>query len=160
MFRFQDNFPSVTASTAATGWLTSILQLGGLLGSLTAGTLSDIISRKYTMFIACLWVVLGSFLYIGASDNKADLLYAGRFFTGIGVGLFSGVGPLYNAELSAPEMRGLLVSFYQVSPDETAHQPLGSVLTVTLVRYHSRYHDLLLGRLWNQLHRWHWRGTV
>ena len=118
MFRFQANFPSVTASTAATGWLTSILQLGGLLGSLTAGTLSDIISRKYTMFIACLWVILGSFLYIGASDNKADLLYAGRFFTGIGVGLFSGVGPLYNAELSAPEMRGLLVSFYQVSPDE------------------------------------------
>ena len=160
MFRFQANFPSVTASTAATGWLTSILQLGGLLGSLTAGTLSDIISRKYTMFIACLWVILGSFLYIGASDNKADLLYAGRFFTGIGVGLFSGVGPLYNAELSAPEMRGLLVSFYQVSPDENTQMPIARILITTTVRYHSWYHDLLLGGLRNELHRWHRRGTV
>jgi len=67
------------------------------------------------MFVACCWVVLGSFLYVGAQPGASSLLYAGRFFTGIGVGLFSGVGPLYNAELSAPHMRGLLVSFYQLA---------------------------------------------
>jgi MFS family permease len=67
------------------------------------------------MFVACCWVILGSFLYVGAQPGVPALLYAGRFFTGIGVGLFSGVGPLYNAELSAPHMRGLLVSFYQLA---------------------------------------------
>lgn len=113
MTRFVTNFPSVVQSSSATGWLTSVLQLGGILGSLAAGVLSEIISRKYTMFIACCWVILGSYLYIGAKEGLPALLYAGRFFTGVGVGLFSGVGPLYNAELSAPEMRGLLVSFYQ-----------------------------------------------
>ncbi|GJN75023.1 hypothetical protein PLICBS_009119 [Purpureocillium lilacinum] len=113
MTRFINNFPSVVQSSSATGWLTSILQLGGLFGSLSAGVLSEIISRKYTMFVACCWVVLGSYLYVGASEGMSSLLYAGRFFTGLGVGLFSGVGPLYNAELSSPEMRGLLVSFYQ-----------------------------------------------
>ncbi|KAA8646561.1 hypothetical protein EYZ11_010964 [Aspergillus tanneri] len=113
MTRFKENFPSVVDSSAATGWLTSILQLGGIVGSLAAGILGEIYSRKYTMFFACCWVILGSYLYVGASAGQPSLLYAGRFFTGLGVGLFSGVGPLYNAELAAPEMRGLLVSFYQ-----------------------------------------------
>lgn len=113
MYKFKENFPSVVASSTATGWLTSILQLGGVAGSLSAGILGEIISRKYTMFIACCWVILGSFLYVGATAGNPACLYAGRFFTGIGVGLFSGVGPLYNAELAVPEMRGLLVSFYQ-----------------------------------------------
>ncbi|ATY67462.1 General substrate transporter [Cordyceps militaris] len=113
MTRFTSNFPSVVNSSSATGWLTSILQLGGIVGSLSAGILSELISRKRTMFVACLWVILGSYLYIGAKAGAPSLLYAGRFFTGIGVGLFSGVAPLYNAELSLPEMRGFLVSFYQ-----------------------------------------------
>ncbi|GMF92001.1 unnamed protein product [Aspergillus oryzae] len=113
MTRFMENFPSVVNSSTATGWLTSILQLGGVVGSLSAGVLGELYSRKYTMFVACCWVILGSYLYVGATEGNPSLLYAGRFFTGLGVGLFSGVGPLYNAELAAPEMRGLLVSFYQ-----------------------------------------------
>ncbi|KAF9893526.1 hypothetical protein FE257_010838 [Aspergillus nanangensis] len=113
MYRFKDNFPSVVASSSASGWLTSVLQLGGIVGSLSAGVLGEIFSRKYTMFSACCWVVLGSYLYCGASYHNPSLLYAGRFFTGLGVGTFSGVGPLYNAELSSPELRGFLVSFYQ-----------------------------------------------
>ncbi|RSM03460.1 hypothetical protein CEP52_007410 [Fusarium oligoseptatum] len=99
MTRFKDNFPSVVESSSATGWLTSILQLGGILGSLSAGVLGEVISRNY--------------LYVGATYHNPSMLYAGRFFTGIGVGTFSGVGPLYNAELSSPELRGFLVSFYQ-----------------------------------------------
>ncbi|KAF7555418.1 hypothetical protein G7046_g6568 [Stylonectria norvegica] len=113
MTRFKDNFPSVVASSSATGWLTSVLQLGGIIGSLSAGVLGEVFSRKYTMFSACCWVILGSYLYCGATYHNPAMLYAGRFFTGVGVGTFSGVGPLYNAELSAPEMRGFLVSFYQ-----------------------------------------------
>ncbi|RKL46043.1 hypothetical protein BFJ72_g2952 [Fusarium proliferatum] len=113
MHRFKDNFPSIVNSSSATGWLTSILQLGGILGSLSAGVFGEVYSRKYTMFMACCWVILGSYLYIGGTKDNASMLYAGRFFTGIGVGTFSGVGPLYNAELSSPELRGFLVSFYQ-----------------------------------------------
>lgn len=100
-------------SSASEGWLTSVLQLGGIVGSLTAGLLGEMFSRKYTMFSACCWVILGSYLYVGATAGRPQLLYAGRFFTGIGVGTYSGVGPLYNAEISAPETRGFIVSFYQ-----------------------------------------------
>lgn len=113
MTRFVDNFPTVVKSPTATGWLTSVLQLGGIIGSLTAGVFGEVFSRKYTMFSACCWVILGSYLYCGATYHNPALLYAGRFFTGLGAGTFSGVGPLYNAEISAPELRGFLVSFYQ-----------------------------------------------
>ena len=109
MTRFKANFPSVVDSASATGWLTSILQLGGILGSLTSGVFGEIFSRKYTMFSACCWVVLGSYMYIGASHNNPAMLYAGRFFTGVGVGTFSGVGPLYKAENAPPELRGMIV---------------------------------------------------
>ncbi|KIA75769.1 hypothetical protein HK57_00455 [Aspergillus ustus] len=92
MYRFKDNFPSVVNSSSAKGWLTSVLQLGGILGSISAGILGEIFSRKYTMFMACCWVVLGSYLYVGGTYHNPALLYAGRFFTGVGVGTFSGVG--------------------------------------------------------------------
>jgi MFS family permease len=92
MHRFTENFPTVVESSSATGWLTSIFQLGGIVGSLTAGVFGEVFSRKYTMFSACCWVVLGSYLYCGATYHKPQLLYAGRFFTGLGVGTFSGVG--------------------------------------------------------------------
>ncbi|PQE05135.1 quinate permease protein [Rutstroemia sp. NJR-2017a BVV2] len=115
MTRFVDNFPSVVKSSSATGWLTSVLQLGGILGSVSAGVFGEVFSRKYTMFSACCWLILGSYLYCGATYHRPQMLYAGRFFTGLGAGTFSGVGPLYNAELSSPELRGFLVSFYQLA---------------------------------------------
>ncbi|KXL42854.1 MAG: hypothetical protein FE78DRAFT_82310 [Acidomyces sp. 'richmondensis'] len=100
MTRFTTNFPMVIASSSATGWLTSVLQLGGIIGSISAGVLGEVFSRKYTMFSACCWVILGSYMYCGAHYGAPSLLYAGRFFTGLGVGTFSG-------------LRGFLVSFYQ-----------------------------------------------
>lgn len=113
MSRFTENFPTVVASSTATGWLTSILQLGGIVGSLSAGFVGEVFSRKYAMFSGCCWTLLGSYLYIGATAGNPALLYAGRFFTGLGVGTFSSVGPLYNAEIASPETRGFIVSFYQ-----------------------------------------------
>jgi MFS family permease len=92
MTRFVDNFPSVVKSSSATGWLTSVLQLGGILGSVSAGVFGEVFSRKYTMFSACCWLILGSYLYCGATYHRPQMLYAGRFFTGLGAGTFSGVG--------------------------------------------------------------------
>jgi len=92
MYRFKHDFPNVINSSAATGWLTSILQLGGFIGALSAGIFGEIFSRKHTMFMGCCWVILGSYLYTGAKEGQSPLLYAGRFFTGLGVGTFSGVG--------------------------------------------------------------------
>ena len=91
---FIDKFPAIHASSAAQGWLTSILQLGGLLGASTSGILCEVFSRKHTIALASLWVILGSYLCAGASNGS--YLLAGRFFTGIGVGALSAVGYVTN----------------------------------------------------------------
>ncbi|CZR67016.1 related to quinate transport protein [Phialocephala subalpina] len=113
MNSFIRDFPEVHKSASKLGWLTSVLQLGGWVGSLSAGVFGEVFSRKHTMFAGALWVVLGSFLSAGAQSTS--YLYAGRLFTGLGVGTLSAIGPLYNAELSPPEMRGFLIALQQLT---------------------------------------------
>ncbi|KAG6875485.1 hypothetical protein C0993_008973 [Termitomyces sp. T159_Od127] len=100
---FQTKFPKTTEAQVQS-LLTAILQVGGYLGSLTAGLFGEVYSRKHTILSGALWVILGSFLCAGAKDLA--FLYSGRFFTGIGVGTLAGIGFLYNAELAPPEFRG------------------------------------------------------
>ncbi|KAK8185810.1 quinate permease [Phyllosticta citribraziliensis] len=113
MHSFIEQFPNVANNSTNLGWLTSILQLGGWAGALTSGVFAQVFSRKYTMFWGALWVILGSYLCAGAS--APGYLYAGRFFTGIGVGTLSAVGPLYNAELAPPELRGFIISMQHLN---------------------------------------------
>lgn len=90
MYSFKAKFPEFAHSSVNQGWLTSVLQLGGWTGSLSAGVFAEVFSRKHTMFVASLWVILGSYLAAGA--QTAAYLYAGRFFTGLGVGALSAIG--------------------------------------------------------------------
>jgi MFS family permease len=90
MSSFKKDFPKIDQSASALGWLTSVLQLGGWVGSLSAGVFGEVFSRKHTMFAGALWVVLGSFLAAGAQGTS--YLYAGRLFTGLGVGTLSAIG--------------------------------------------------------------------
>jgi len=90
MNSFIRDFPEVHNSPSKLGWLTSVLQLGGWVGSLSAGVFGEIFSRKHTMFAGSLWVVLGSFLSAGAQNTS--YLYAGRLCTGLGVGTLSAIG--------------------------------------------------------------------
>lgn len=90
MTSFQKSFPDINRSSSAQGWLTSILQLGGWAGALSAGVLCEVFSRRHTIFSGSLWVILGSYLTAGARNS--NFLYAGRFFTGIGVGTLSATG--------------------------------------------------------------------
>ena len=90
MHTFGKRFPHIVSDSSSKGWLTSILQLGGWIGALSAGVLCEIYTRKHTIFAGALWVVLGSYLTAGAASPA--YLYAGRFFTGIGVGILSATG--------------------------------------------------------------------
>lgn len=109
---FQAHFPSLTGSTIQ-GWLVSALELGAWAGALFNGWLSDRISRKYSMMVAVLIFTLGTGFQVGA-QNPA-MLFAGRVIGGIGIGMFSMVIPLYQAEIAPPELRGSLVSLQQLS---------------------------------------------
>jgi MFS family permease len=112
MENFEAHFPSLTGSTIQ-GWLVSALELGAWFGALFNGYLADKISRKYSMLVAVIIFTLGTGLQAGA-QNPA-MLFAGRVIGGIGIGMFSMVIPLYQAEIAPPQLRGSLVSLQQLS---------------------------------------------
>ncbi|MCJ1301208.1 hypothetical protein MMC08_004007 [Hypocenomyce scalaris] len=112
MQNFQATFPTLTGATIQ-GWLVSALELGAWGGALFNGYLSDRISRKYSMMVAVLIFTLGTGLQTGAQNP--GYLFAGRIIGGIGIGMFSMVIPLYQAEIAPPQLRGSLVSLQQLS---------------------------------------------
>lgn len=97
----------------AQGLLTAILELGAWVGTLANGILADWAGRRWTVVIACTIFTVG--VIVQATLQNKDYILAGRFVTGIGVGAFSMLVPLYNAELAPPETRGALVALQQLA---------------------------------------------
>ncbi|KAK9165570.1 hypothetical protein Scep_000761 [Stephania cephalantha] len=88
--------------------LAGILNLCALVGSLTAGRISDYIGRRYTIVLASVIFLVGSVL-MGYSPSYAVLM-TGRCTAGIGVGYALMIAPVYSAEISSPSYRGFLTS--------------------------------------------------
>lgn len=96
MENFKNHFPEFQGSTIQ-GWLVAALELGAWAGALINGFLADRISRKYAMMVAVIIFTLGTSLQAGA--QKPAYFFAGRIIGGLGIGMFSMVVPLYQAEV-------------------------------------------------------------
>ncbi|RDX49352.1 general substrate transporter [Lentinus brumalis] len=94
-----------------TGLMTASLELGSLIGALTAGVLTDKYSRRQSITAACTVFCVGSALQFGAQSPIQLIL--GRGTGGLGVGALSMLSPLYMAEISPPEVRGSLMALEQ-----------------------------------------------
>ena len=95
----------------AKGWYVGCALVGSIGGVAVAGWLSDRFGRKPTMlFSSVLFSIsaIGCALCIGFAD-----LVVYRIVGGIGIGIVSIVSPVYITEISPPERRGTMVSFYQ-----------------------------------------------
>lgn len=88
------------------GVVVSALVLGGALGGLTVGALSDKIGRKLTLTSVSAPLIVGT-LVSGAATNAATMI-VGRFIAGVGVGASSQIVPLYLSEIAPPALRGTL----------------------------------------------------
>ncbi|KAL5975896.1 hypothetical protein ACLOJK_020224 [Asimina triloba] len=88
------------------------LNVCSLLGSLSAGTVSDRIGRRYTIVLSSATFLIGALLMSLAPSFS--FLMAGRVVAGIGVGFSLMIGPVYTAELSPTLTRGLLTSLPEV----------------------------------------------
>jgi len=105
--------PNNIKNTTARGLLTSILELGAWVGVLINGYLADRLGRKNACVVAVVFFCLG--VIVQACAKNVSYILGGRFITGLGIGSLSMVVPLYNAELSPPELRGALVSLQQLA---------------------------------------------
>ncbi|KAH8087784.1 general substrate transporter [Cristinia sonorae] len=95
------------------GLMTAMLELGSLVGALTAGVLADRYSRRQSILVACVVFCIGSALQCAA--QSIPQLIVGRAIGGLGVGALSMLSPLYMAEISPPEVRGSLMALEQFS---------------------------------------------
>jgi len=86
---------------------------GSFFGALAVTQLADRIGRRPTVILAGIIWVIGSILQC-ASVNRG-MLIVGRIISGISVGLSSAVVPIYQSEITAPSIRGRMVSLQQWS---------------------------------------------
>lgn len=96
--------------------ITSMVQLGSILGALIAFSITDRIGRLWATRELCLIWVAGISIYLGAAAHGSiGMVYAGRFIAGIGIGQTTVVAPTYLAELAPRSIRGLCVCFFSGS---------------------------------------------
>jgi MFS family permease len=94
--------------------MTSMINVGELVGSLSAAPLNDYFGRKGVFFIGTITIIVGVVLQLVTSSSTA-LITAGRAVLGFGVGNFSATSPLYMG-VSSPEAMNEVVWKRCLSP--------------------------------------------
>ncbi|KAG5437318.1 hypothetical protein PCANB_000747 [Pneumocystis canis] len=89
------------------GLMTALIELGAFIGTLNQSWIADKFSRKYSISCAIVFFSIGTIIQTAALNYTS--LSIGRFVGGIGVGMLSMAAPLYMAEISPPNIRGLLL---------------------------------------------------
>ncbi|CCE86247.1 Piso0_005909 [Millerozyma farinosa CBS 7064] len=93
--------------------VSSLMPLGAMAGSILMTPLNEYFGRKMSIIISCVWYTIGSALCAGSHTH--NLMYAGRFILGVGVGIEGGCVGIYISESVPASVRGNLVSLYQFS---------------------------------------------
>ncbi|KAH7001231.1 general substrate transporter [Ilyonectria destructans] len=93
--------------------IVAILSAGTTLGALLAAPAGDSLGRRKTLLLAVGIFCIGSIFQVCA--QAIDMLLAGRFLAGVGVGGVSVLVPLYQSEMAPKWVRGTLVCAYQLS---------------------------------------------
>ncbi|ESR46458.1 hypothetical protein CICLE_v10003224mg, partial [Citrus x clementina] len=99
-------------SIAAYSVFGSIMTIGGMLGAILSGKIADIFGRRNVMWLAELICTLGWLAIAFAKD--ALWLDSGRLLIGFGAGIISYVIPIYVAEISPKDFRGVFTAFHQL----------------------------------------------
>lgn len=93
--------------------LSSIVQVGELIGSLTATVIGGVGGRRGGLVMACAFVSLGTIVQLAAEGSIAQLT-VGRLILGMGIGCISNAVPLYLSESSPAAIRGIVVGSWQL----------------------------------------------
>ncbi|MBC7915227.1 MAG: sugar porter family MFS transporter, partial [Pyrinomonadaceae bacterium] len=122
----------------STGWAVGCINLGAAAGAVMAGRLSDAIGRKNLLIICAILFALTGIATGWANDF--NLFIIARLLSGVAVGVAALVCPMYIAEIAPSNLRGRLVSFYQLA-----------IVTGLMLAYLSNYFLLDTG-----VNNWRW----
>ncbi|GAB0091267.1 hypothetical protein DMENIID0001_060860 [Sergentomyia squamirostris] len=86
--------------------VSSIMALGGMLGAIVFGWISNRLGRKWTLIVGTIPQVI-AYVFMATAKNVI-FLYASRFLSGVAGGALFVVVPIYVSEISENSIRGML----------------------------------------------------
>ena len=131
-------------SPAMTGWAASCALIGCMAGAMFAGALSDKWGRKKVLMISGIAFAVSSLGILIPGDLNWYIVF--RFIGGIGIGIASMLAPMYISEIAPANIRGRLISIYQ----------LGIVVGILLIYFVNATIAGLHDEAWNIEHGWRW----
>lgn len=91
----------------------SLMSIGTLFGSLTASFTADWFGRRKSLSFGVIIFIIGNIIQITAMESWVHMMM-GRFAAGLGVGNLSVGVPMFQGECSPRQIRGAVVSSYQL----------------------------------------------
>lgn len=108
-FHLEDGSESHQASVLSN--ITSMVQLGSIVGAFLAFLICDKLGRVWTLrILSFLWLI--GFIIVVVSHGHVGQVLAGRFIAGLGIGMTTVVGPMYIAEIAPKTVRGMLTNMF------------------------------------------------
>ncbi|MFT4269908.1 MAG: sugar porter family MFS transporter [Pantoea sp.] len=93
-------------------WVVSSMMLGAAIGAICNGWLSHRLGRKYSLMAGAILFIVGSLGSAFASSVAILLTFRGLL--GLAVGIASYTAPLYLSEMATENVRGKMISLYQL----------------------------------------------
>ncbi|QPG75218.1 hypothetical protein FOA43_002568 [Brettanomyces nanus] len=95
------------------GLIISFVAIGAAIGGITLGKVADIYGRKPGLIISMIVYIVGCIIEITSTD-KWYQFFIGRIIVGISFGCNCVLGPMFISEISPRDLRGTLVSLFQL----------------------------------------------
>ncbi|MFY9463735.1 MAG: sugar porter family MFS transporter [Sediminibacterium sp.] len=95
------------------GWYVSSALAGCIAGVAAMGKISTLLGRKKVMFLSAVLFIV-SVTGCAFAPNVSTLIIS-RLIGGIGIGISSVVCPMYISEMAPSQLRGKLVTYYQLA---------------------------------------------
>ena len=126
------------------GWAASSALIGCIFGAMFGGPMGDRYGRK-KMLLACATLFAVSGVGSALAATLTQFVWA-RFVGGLAIGAVSVLSPLYIAEIAPEQIRGRLVSLYQ----------LAIVCGILVVFFVNMFIQRLGDEPWNIAYGWRW----
>ncbi|KAL2820777.1 general substrate transporter [Aspergillus granulosus] len=97
------------------GAINTSYTVGAIFGGFfLGGPIADFLGRKVGMGTGCVLVIVSTFMQAFSPRHNIGCFIAGRVIIGIGQGIALTAGPIYIGELAPPEIRGKIMTFWQM----------------------------------------------